>query len=190
MPGNHFDADQLFAMMGEFEHMVEKYLGERVPAEFMRWLNKETDFFVAPASTKYHGAYEGGLVEHSLNVFRRMMAIAAGEEQEGEISLESAALVALFHDLCKVNTYWANFDGAYTFASDLPMGHGEKSVYLLLQNGVRLTDEEALAIRWHMGAYDAAVKGGCRDMNSALRKTPLVLALQQADMQATYWDEE
>ena len=190
MQENHFDTSQIMDMMGKFEHIVEEHLSERISGEFMRWLNKETDFFVAPASTKYHGAYPGGLLEHSLNVYRRMMEIMNSEEWEGQIWEPSAVLVALFHDLCKINTYWESFDGKYTRKTDLPMGHGEKSVYLLMKHGVQLTDEEALAIRWHMGAYDDAVKGDCRDMNDALRKSPLVLALQQADMQATYWDEE
>ena len=115
---------------------------------------------------------------------------------------DSIAITALFHDLCKANCYHESFRNvkneetgrwervpAYSFQAQLPMGHGEKSLCLLLAGGVRLSSEEMLAIRWHMGAYDDAVKGGNRDFNEAQKASKLVLALHTADAQASNWDE-
>ena len=126
-------------------------------ADLLAWLGT-TDFFEAPASTRFHGAYPGGLVEHSV--------------------------VALLHDVCKTGYYRRERDGKYSVKDRLPMGHGEKSVYLVMKF-MDLTDEEALAIRWHMGAYDDAFRGGSRALNEAQDKCALVLALHHADMQAT-----
>lgn len=197
----YFDAETLGELQKRFWGICHEKLSHRLPEEFIEWL-QETDFFSAPASRCYHMDCEGGLLAHSLNVYDRLCdMVTAGDVLEGYYE-ETIAIVALFHDLCKINTYQPGFrnqkqpDGTwakvptYTFRkNDLPMGHGEKSVYLLLKHGVQLTDEEALAIRWHMGAYDNAVKGGSRDMNEALSKSALALAIQQADMRATYWDE-
>lgn len=111
------------------------------------------------------------------------------------------AEVCLLHDVCKVGVYhtetrrrknpatgfWEDCQ-AYVFRDPLPLGHGEKSVYLI-QRHMDLEPEEAMAIRWHMGAYDSAVKGGARDMGVAMNMTPWVWRLQQADMCATYVDE-
>lgn len=122
-------------------------------ADLLAWLGT-TDFFEAPASTRFHGAYPGGLVEHSLNVYYALLGQSTIREYGGE----SVAVVALLH--------------------------GEKSVYLVMKF-MDLTDEEALAIRWHMGAYDDAFRGGSRALNEAQDKCALVLALHHADMQAT-----
>lgn len=191
------DMDQLGEVAAEFKKIVNDELGERIPAAFMAWLEEETDFFTAPASTKYHGSYQGGLLLHSMTVYKRLINIVNQETGGTDFSERrgSVAMTALFHDLCKVNQYKEARDKSgkryYTFIQDaLPLGHSEKSLYLLTDHGIKLTDEEALAIRWHMGAYDTAVKGGCRDYAAALKKTPLVLALHEADMRATYWDED
>lgn len=194
-----FDANTLGEMQTRFWTICKEKLGGRLPESFMEWLNG-TDFFTAPASTRYHGAYEGGLLAHSLTVYDRLNnMIQIGDATEG-VGEDSIAMTALFHDLCKTGCYQPSTrsvkqpDGSwkqmpsYNFKTDFPMGHGEKSVYLLAAHGVKLTEEEALAIRWHMGGFDNAVKGGCRDMNEALSVSPLVLALQMADMTATYWD--
>lgn len=194
-----FDANELGRMEQEFWELCEK-LGDRLPQDFLEWLQK-TDFFTAPASAKYHLNCEGGLLCHSLNVAWNMLTLREAFDILKPVSEKSAILVGLFHDLCKTGTYRKAFrnqkgaDGqwervpSYAYRTDLPMGHGEKSVYLLLQHGVRLTDEEALAIRWHMGAFDHAVKGGSQDMNEAKKATPLVLALQMADEMAAHWYE-
>ena len=199
-------------------------MNQRAKAEFMKiwtervrrnyadtvleWLERETDFFEAPASTKHHGAHPGGLVEHSLNVYRRLRNIVCMETY-GEITSgllaegveETVAILGLLHDVCKVGVYhtetkrrknkatgfWEDYQ-AYVFRDPLPLGHGEKSLYLI-QRHMDLEPEEALAIRWHMGAYDSAVKGGARDMGAAMEMSPWVWRLQQADMCATFVDE-
>ena len=144
----------------------------------MDWL-ETTDFFEAPASTKHHGAYPGGLVNHSLMVYDYLLINphAAG------YGMETRAVCALLHDVCKAN-YYVKDGTRYSVKDSLPMGHGEKSVYLVMKH-MDLTDEEALAIRWHMGAYDDAFKGGSCALGAAQDKCPLVLALHHADMLAT-----
>lgn len=174
-----------------FKAIFETQINREGAAELLAWL-ETTDFFTAPASTKHHGAYPGGLVAHSLNVYDRLLInpYAVGHGQE------SRAIVALLHDLCKVEYYhpitkrkkneqgqWEDVPG-WEVKERLPMGHGEKSVYLIMQH-MKLTDDEALAIRWHMGAYDDAFRGGSYALNNAMKKTPLVLALHTADMMAT-----
>ena len=161
-----------------------------------------SDFFTAPASTKYHGSHEGGLVEHSINVYRRLKAlvdITYTEDQRP--SDETIAIVSLLHDLCKVNFYTIEYRNkknehgvwervpCYTIDDKLPYGHGEKSVYII-SGFMRLTREEAMAIRWHMGGFDEAVKGGSYAMSGAWEQYPLGMLLHCADLQATYLDEE
>lgn len=136
-------------------------------ADLLAWLGT-TDFFEAPASTRFHGAYPGGLVEHSLNVYYALLGQFTIREYGGE----SVAVVALLHDVCKTGYYRRERDGKYSVKDQLPMGHGEKSVYLVMKF-MDLTDEEALAIRWHMGAYDDAFRGGSRALNEAQDKCAL-----------------
>lgn len=146
--------------------------------DLLTWLGT-TDFFVAPASTRFHGVYPGGLLDHSLMVYDYLLI---SPEAVG-YSAETRAVCALLHDVCKADYYHRDSDG-WTVRDKLPMGHGEKSVYLI-QKHMDLTDEEALAIRWHMGAYDEAFRGGSRALDAAQDMCPLVLALHQADMRAT-----
>ena len=146
--------------------------------DLLAWLGT-TDFFEAPASTRFHGAYQGGLVEHSLNVYDQLLFDHSALKYGGQ----TLAVCALLHDVCKANYYHRDSDG-WTVRDTLPMGHGEKSVYLI-QKRMDLTDEEALAIRWHMGAYDEAYRGGSRALGEAQERCALVLALHQADMRAT-----
>lgn len=147
--------------------------------DLLEWL-ESTDFFTAPASTKYHGAYPGGLVDHSLRVYDFLIVspYAVGT------SAETRAICALLHDVCKAEYYEPKDGGGYRVNDQFPFGHGEKSVYQI-SRFMYLTDEEALAIRWHMGAYDDAARGGSRTLSAALSLFPLVLALHTADMQAT-----
>lgn len=146
--------------------------------DLLAWL-ETTDFFEAPASTRFHGAYPGGLVEHSMNVYDQLLLEPSALEYGGGV----LAVCALLHDVCKADYYHRDSDG-WTVRDKLPMGHGEKSVYLI-QKHMDLTDEEALAIRWHMGAYDEAFRGGSRALGEAQERCALVLALHQADMRAT-----
>lgn len=145
-------------------------------------------FLEAPASTKYHGSYEGGLAEHSVNVMNRLMK----KEVLQGYTKETIAIVSLLHDVCKVDLYKSQFEKekiAYEYnTKSFPAGHGEKSIFLI-QRFMNLTDEEILAIRWHMGAFDDAVRGGSRDINAAYKRSKLAVYLHLADMAATYIDE-
>lgn len=175
--------------------------------KLLAWL-KSTDFFTAPAGAKHHGAHAGGLVEHSVNVYRRLWQIVLVETDRAvpapdleESVEETVAILALLHDVCKVGVYhlepgrWRNPETGkwedrqeYKFRDPFPLGHGEKSLYLIAKH-MDLTKEEALAIRWHMGAYDAAARSDLRDLSAAMAMTPWVWRLQEADMCATYIDE-
>lgn len=151
-----------------------------------------TDFFTAPASTKYHGSYLGGLAEHSLNVFNRIRG-------RGQYPSETLAIVSLLHDICKTNFYvvdyrnvkqpngsWAK-EPYYTINDKLPIGnHGDKSVFII-QRFMELTAEEIAAIRYHMGAFQ---EGDIRNISNVFEKYPLALMLHIADMEATYLDEK
>lgn len=165
--------------------------------EMMKWLEK-SDFFTAPASTRFHGNCPGGLVAHSNNVCRRLMT----EMAKLSDNIESIVLVSLLHDVCKANFYKAGTRNvknpetgiweavpSYSIEDKFPMGHGEKSVFIINQF-MKLTVEEALAIRWHMGSFDEAVKGGSYSMGNAYEMYPLALLLHVADMKATYLDEK
>ena len=162
-----------------------------------------SDFFTAPASTRYHGAYEGGLLEHSLNVYDCLCDYLSRErakERYGmNYSAESVAIVALLHDLCKVNFYQESTrnvkeDGVwktvpyYTIEDKLPYGHGEKSVYIA-SGYMRLTRDEAFAIRYHMGFAGAESVNAIGNIGKAFEMFPLAFALSVADMEASYYIE-
>ncbi len=164
-------------------------------------LSEPSDFFTAPSSTRYHGSYEGGLAEHSVNVYECLKDYLSrprtAELYGMEYSNETVALVSLLHDVCKMNFYTVDYRNAknaqgvwekvpyYTINDTLPYGHGEKSVYIV-SGFMRLTREEAFAIRYHMGF------SGIEDRNSigkAFEMFPLAFALSTADMEATYFLE-
>ena len=159
-----------------------------------------SDFFTAPASTQYHGAYPGGLLEHSLNVYDCLCDYLSRERVRDVYGLdysdESIAIVALLHDLCKVNFYVESTRNVkengvwvakpyYTIDDQLPYGHGEKSVYIA-SGYMRLTRDEAFAIRYHMGFSGNEES---RDVGNAFAKFPLAVALFTADMEATFFVE-
>lgn len=161
-----------------------------------------SDFFTAPASTRYHSAYEGGLLDHSINVYECLRDYLARNKVRDEFGLaytdETIAIVSLLHDLCKVNVYrvstrnvkdpvtnkW-NTVPYYEFDDNLPYGHGEKSVYVI-SGFMRLTREEAFAIRYHMGFSN---EDDVRNVGKAFELFPLALALSIADTEATYFVE-
>ena len=161
-----------------------------------------SDFFTAPASARFHCSFEGGLCEHSLNVYDCLVSylnMPRTKEIMGvSYSEESIAIVALLHDLCKVGVYKKGFrnvkneQGAWqrvdTFEYDdkLPYGHGEKSVYIA-SGYMRLTREEAFAIRYHMG-YSSQTEDP-RNVSAAFEMFPLAFALSTADSEATYFVE-
>lgn len=160
--------------------------------ELLKWL-ESADFFTAPASTKHHGAYPGGLVDHSLNVLAALIqtldapgfrSIAESMGKTFSETEETLTICALLHDVCKADFYEQQPGGGYLVLDRFPFGHGEKSVFLI-SRFMQLADAEALAIRWHMGPYDDAARGGSREYEKALRFSPLVAALHAADMLAT-----
>lgn len=160
------------------------------------------DFFTAPASTRFHGAYEGGLCEHSLNVYDCLCDIMTRPRIKDvygvEYSDESIAIAALLHDLCKTNFYKVSFRNVknpegrwesvpyYTIEDTLPYGHGEKSVYIA-SGYMKLTRDEAFAIRYHMGFSTNDDPG---NVGRALEMFPLAFFLNCADSEAAYFLEE
>lgn len=161
---------------------------------------KKTDFFTAPASARFHGSYEGGLLEHSLNTYDCLVDYLSRKRVKDVYGLkptqETIAITSLLHDLCKVDLYKpgirnVKIDGAwqqvpsYDYEDKLPYGHGEKSVYII-SGFMRLTREEAFAIRYHMGFSGNEEK---RDVGAAFEIFPLAFALSTADMEATYFME-
>lgn len=158
-------------------------------------------FFEAPASTRFHLNCEGGLLEHSLNVCDTALAvrevmIAKDESLRDLLPKDSVIIASLLHDTCKADIYkrvmkkrknafgvWEDVPGYDVDYSNFPMGHGEKSVIVLLCCGLALTDDEMMAIRWHMTAWDLAfqspeMKG---NLNQAKEICPLLTLIQAAD---------
>lgn len=169
----------------------------------------DTDFFTAPTSTRFHLACEGGLAYHSLNVYKRLhteftqeaKAKTGTDKIDSDIKY-SLIICSICHDLCKVNFYekgkrnvknpdtgkWEEVP-TYNVKDQLILGHGEKSLYICQKLGVVLTDEEAMAIRWHMGGFDNAVKGGAFGLSEVYDNSMLALLLHIADMKASHIDE-
>jgi hypothetical protein len=163
-------------------------------------LSENCDFFTAPASTRFHGSYAGGLTEHSLNVYRCLNDYLTREFAKNnykmDFSGETVATVALLHDLCKTNVYtveyrnrknangeWEKYP-AYAVDDKLPYGQGEKSVYIIT-GFMRLSREEAFAIRYHMGFSGANCNEDKTNIGNAFERFPLAFALSVADMEAT-----
>ena len=164
----------------------------------LEWL-QTTDFFTAPASTRYHCACPAGLVMHSINVYEVMMEKHFDPEAD---SAESFALCALLHDVCKAQFYKVSSRNVknertgqwekvpyYVIEDAFPYGHGEKSVFLI-ERFVRLKPAEATAIRWHMGGFDDAARGGNFSISVAYDKDPIAVKLHLADLEATYLREK
>lgn len=165
---------------------------------------KKSDFYTAPASTRYHSNFKGGLLIHSLNVYDRLYQKLQNDDawfRNGKIySDETLIIVALLHDVCKTFFYkeatrnqkndetgkWEKVP-YYTVEDKFPFGHGEKSVFMI-ERYIRLTKEEAMAIRWHMGFTEPKESWNC--ISAAIAQYPLVLALHLADLEATYLLEE
>lgn len=159
--------------------------------KLLSWINS-SDFFVAPASTMFHGNYAGALCEHSLNVYKLFKE--KNERYDLGLSDDSVAIMALLHDLCKANFYKPSsrnkkIDGQwkaipwYDIEDSFPMGHGEKSV-IMIQQFIKLTGEEMLGIRWHMGAYECTDTGN-KAMHSAWDKFKSGPCLHTADLEAS-----
>lgn len=182
-------------------YIYKQHIQREGANELLRWL-ESSDFFSAPASTRFHGAYEEGLLQHSLNVYDCLRKCIEASGSEGIASEESIALVALMHDICKVNFYKKGYRNVkndetgqwerkeiFEIDEKFPCGHGEKSV-IILQNFMHLTVDEIMAIRAHMGGFDTSVKGGDFFIGKIFEKSKLAFLLHFADMSATYLMEE
>lgn len=166
--------------------------------DLLKWLS-ESDFFEAPASTRFHGSHEGGLLEHSLNVYHCLKEIVRQADLQDTYSPETIAISALLHDVCKVNFYKKGFRNVkdeetgrwykkevYEIDEKFPCGeHADKSI-IIIQNFIHLEPEEILAIRAHMGGWDTAVKGGNGFVGKIFERSKLAVFLHFADMAATY----
>ena len=162
-----------------FEDLMSKALCDFSIDRLKVELNK-LGFFKAPASVKYHGNYEGGLFDHSLSVTQSLLDLTHKLDLVWEND-RSPYIVGMFHDLCKCDNYISRPDGTFDYRSNLTLtGHGDKSV-IIAQNLIgKLTREEILCIRWHMGAYDD--KSVWNNLGAAIEEYPNVLWTHTADM--------
>jgi hypothetical protein len=185
----------------EFETLVYDNITREGVDNLLNYLNT-SDFYRSPASTKYHGSYAGGLVEHSINVYYSLideLTFILGKEWEKRYSKETVTIVSLFHDICKIGRYkpgkrnvkdpvtgqWHE-EPTYFYNEDyVTMGHGSLSVYRIMQF-MQLTEVEAGAIYWHMGAYDIGNYNTIGDLSNHYTNNILAFALHRADMMATY----
>lgn len=195
-----------------YMELAKKYIKRAGVEKVLQYLEKE-DFFTAPASTKYHGSVRGGLCAHSLAVFNHIKKASTmyfgtdwtsdNPDEELFTDRETLAIVALFHDVCKVNFYtqevkwrkddngkWENYVSYAVLPEVEPWGHGEKSVVRLLKLGFMLTDDEITAISWHLGGYDDRAHAyiGNRTLYEAKRQCPLLIVLTMADEASSYID--
>jgi len=194
-----------------FENTLMQYKREGMD-KLIDYIRK-SDFYTAPASTRFHSCHEGGLLEHSLNVYDCLMQKRndpVWAEILGDIGSESIAISALLHDLCKTNYYIVEFknkkvysdtgskrDGngrfdwqtvpGYTVEDQIPYGHGEKSV-MMIESFMQLKPVERYAIRWHMGFTEP--KENWNTLGTAIEKYPFILAIHEADLESTYLLEE
>ena len=180
--------------------IYRNYVKREGSDKLLDYLINKSDFFTAPASTRFHGAYDGGLAQHSLNVYNCFKAYLERDRVRELYNLnasdETIAVCALLHDICKVNVYtrgtrnvkneetgqWEKVP-TFFFDDGLPYGHGEKSVYMIT-GFMRLTREEAFAIRYHMGFSG---EENANNVGKAFGMFPLGFALSTADMEATYF---
>lgn len=185
----------------EFIEIYNANIAREGSDKLLEYLTVHSDFFTAPASARFHLSTPGGLTTHSLNVYHCLKDYLSRSRVQEEYGLrpssETIAIVALLHDICKVNCYKPGFRNvkdeegkwqrvpSYDYEDTLPYGHGEKSVYII-SGFMRLTREEAFAIRYHMGFSGIEDK---RSVGDAFRLFPLAFALSTADMEATYFLE-
>ena len=157
---------------------------------------EKSDFFKAPASTRFHGDHEGGLMEHSMKVYEILKHKVKTCVIDINVPEESLIISALLHDICKTNFYKIDYRNAknslgvwekvpyYTIEDTIPYGHGEKSVMMLTEY-IKLTNDEKYAIRWHMGFSEP--KEIYNTLGAAMAKYPLILLLNEADLEASYF---
>lgn len=213
-------------MKERFLEIYNEHITRPGADKLLEWI-KRSDFFSAPASTRFHLSEEGGLVKHSIHVYERLREVYINEidrDHERIVNLteqeeETIAICGLLHDICKTNCYiqepknqktyapekvaaaqkwqvkhdsigdfiWETVMG-YKFDDQLPYGHGEKSVYII-SGFIKLSRDEAMAIRWHMGFSDDSFRAGSYNIGNAFEMFPLAVMIHIADLQATYFDE-
>ncbi len=179
----------------EFIRIYRENVNREGSEELLKWIEK-TDFFTAPASSKYHNACEGGLCAHSLSVYHTLMEKHFNKETD---DIESYTISALLHDLCKAEFYKVSTRNVknddtgkwekvpyFAIEDKFPYGHGEKSVFLI-ERKMRLRLEEAMAIRWHMGGFDDSAG---YSISLAYEKYPLAVKLHLSDLESTYLREQ
>lgn len=164
------------------------------------WLGNKTDYFVAPASVRYHGSYKGGLVEHSYDVYQCFLQLMETPQfKQHNFPMESVILISLLHDVCKTDFYfettrnWKNPETNqweqvpyYEVIDSHPYGHGECSV-MLISDHIKLSTEEKYAIRWHSGGFDKSCAGGNTGIiTDCFNMSPLCVCTHMADLMATY----
>ena len=157
---------------------------------------EKSDFFKAPASTRFHGSFEKGLAEHSMKVYEILKEKVKTSPIKIDIPNESIIIIALLHDICKVNYYKIDYRNAknalgvwekvpyYTVEDTIPYGHGEKSVMMITEY-IKLTPEEKYSIRWHMGFTEP--KELTNTIGVAYKKYPIALLTHEADLESTYF---
>ena len=164
--------------------------------DLINFIEEKTDFFTAPASTRFHGSHEGGLLEHSMKVYEILDYKIKNNVIDLHVPEDTIIIVSLLHDICKVNFYKVDYRNAknargewekvpyYTIDDTIPYGHGEKSVMMLTEY-IKLTSEEKYSIRWHMGFSEP--KEVYSSLGAAYKKYPLALLVNEADLEATYF---
>ena len=190
----------------KFENLLQSVNREGI--NILLTFIRKSDFYTAPASTRYHSCHEGGLLEHTLNVYDRLMNKCKDTLWQGNtiIKNENIVISALLHDICKTYFYGTELKNkkvyketgsksdsngrydwetvpSYTIDDKIPYGHGEKSV-MMVEEFIKLEPVERYAIRWHMGFTEP--KENWNTIGMAIKKYPLVLALHEADLEATY----
>lgn len=199
-------AEQTNTNIERFESLLRST--ERAGMDNLMEFIRKSDFYTAPASTRYHSCHEGGLLEHTLNVYDRLVSKFNDElwKEKVDVGSDSLIIAALLHDLCKSYFYGTElknkkvysdngtksdsngrFDWvtvpSYTVDDKIPYGHGEKSV-MMIEEYIKLKPMERYAIRWHMGFSEP--KENWNTLGTAMRKYPLILALHMADLESTY----
>ena len=196
------DEKQIKNNKEEFIKIYNENIKREGSKELLDYLLK-SDFFVSPASTKFHSAEEGGLCFHSLNVYKRFLNNLKNEYGDkflDKINLESVAIIALLHDICKVDCYKLDYKNVkvnnewvkqpfFAYNDTLPYGHGEKSVYMI-SGFMKLSRDEAMAINWHMGGFDNRVIGGFYGLSQVFCDYPIAVLFHISDIEATYLDEK
>ena len=182
-------------MKEEFINLLRSTKREGIE-DLIKFLEDKTDFYTAPSSTRFHGSYEGGLLEHSMKVYEILKHKAENNVMKMEWQDDTLIISALLHDICKVNFYKVDYRNAknergewekvpyYTVDDTIPYGHGEKSVMMITEY-IKLTPEEKYAIRWHMGFTEP--KEVYNTIGAAFKRYPLALLLHEADLESSYF---